>query len=237
MCSAPGMPSARLSGMAWTRTVSCCLMALLLATACARSVPRVTPPPDLSTTERDECEELARATEAQVQGASVWGWAAIGVLGGSLAGLAALFLANQSGDPAEAGVRAGGALAIGASLGGVIGAGQAIARNASARDAAYAEAMNVCLAPAILIRQLGPNNLEVARSLHALAHFYFRRWDFSRAEPLYARTLAIEEKGLGADAPELRVILGDYAELLRRIGRTEEAEELERRARALPRTW
>lgn len=210
---------------------------LLLATACARSVPRVTPPPDLSAAERDECEELARATEAQVQGSSVWGGAAIGVLGGSLAGLAAIFAANPSGDPGEAGAWAGGALAVGASLGGVIGAGQAIARNASARDAAYTEAMNVCLAPAILVRELGPDNLEVARSLHALAHFYFRRWDFSRAEPLYARTLAIEEKSLGTDAPELRVILGDYAELLRRTSRIEEAEELERRARALPRTW
>ena len=212
-------------------------MAVLLATACARSVPRLTPPPDLSTTDRDECEELARATEAQVQGASVWGWAGIGVLAGSLVGLAALFSANLSGDPAEAGAWAGGALAIGASLGGVIGAGQAIARNASARDGAYTEAMNVCLTPAILIRELGPDNLEVARSLHALAHFYFRRWDFPRAEPLYARALAIEEKSLGTDAPELRVILGDYAELLRRTGRIEKAEELERRARALPPTW
>ena len=80
-----------------------CLTVALLTTACARSVPRVTPPPDLSTTERSECEELARATEAQVQGASVWSWAAIGALAGSLVGLGALFSANLSGDPAEVG--------------------------------------------------------------------------------------------------------------------------------------
>jgi len=207
----------------------------LLTTACARPVPRVTPPSDLSTTERSECEELARATEAQVQGASVWSWAAIGALAGSLVGLGALFSANLSGDPAEVGPWAAGALAVGASLGGVIGAGYAMARNASARDAAYTEAMNVCLAPAVLIRELGPDSVEVARSLHALAHVYFRRWDFTRAEPLYARALAIEEKSLGTDAPELAVILQDYAELLRRTGRIEGAEGLERRARALPR--
>jgi hypothetical protein len=114
-----------------------------------------------------------------------------------------------------------------------IGAGLVGARNASVRKAAHAEAMNACLRPAILTRDLGPEHPEVVRSLHALAYRYYRQREFGRAEPLYLRALAIQERSLGADAPEVATILDDYAALLRQTGRIAEAEELEQRARAI----
>jgi hypothetical protein len=52
-------------------------------------------------------------------------------------------------------------------------------------------------------------------------------------EPLLARALAIQEKHLGVDAPEMATILDDYANILRRTGRAAEGEALEQRARAI----
>ncbi len=53
------------------------------------------------------------------------------------------------------------------------------------------------------------------------------------AEPLYKRSLAIWEKALGPDHPNVATSLENYVDLLRKMGRDEEAEKLEARAQAI----
>ena len=53
------------------------------------------------------------------------------------------------------------------------------------------------------------------------------------AAPLYAQALSIRERLLGVDNPALVPTLRDYAFVLRRLKRTQEAAELEDRATAL----
>src|SRR6266481_115913 len=55
----------------------------------------------------------------------------------------------------------------------------------------------------------------------------------TKAEPLYHRALAIWEKALGPEHPDVASCLGNYAGMLRNMGRSEEAEPLEARARAI----
>ena len=56
---------------------------------------------------------------------------------------------------------------------------------------------------------------------------------YSEAESLYERALAIREKTLGPEHPELATSLENYAALLRETARAEEAEMLEARAKAI----
>ena len=214
--------------------MSCCLIVALLTSACAVSGPRATPPETVSAADQEACERLAGKTEAQVQGGSVWAGAAMGAAVGPLVGATILAsgrgsISADEGDAAIAGVVLGALVAVG----GLIGAAVVVAKNAGVRNAAYAEAMDACLRPVLLTRELGPEHPELARSLHALAYRYHRQAEFATAEPLYARALAIQEKSLGTDAPEVATILDDYAALLRQTGRAVEAAELEQRARAI----
>ncbi len=53
------------------------------------------------------------------------------------------------------------------------------------------------------------------------------------AEPLVKRALAIAEKALGPDHPHVATALENYAALLRKTGRSTEADTLEARAKAI----
>ena len=53
------------------------------------------------------------------------------------------------------------------------------------------------------------------------------------AEPLYKRSLVVREKALGLDHPDVAQSLENYADLLRKTGRDDEAKELEARAKAI----
>ncbi len=53
------------------------------------------------------------------------------------------------------------------------------------------------------------------------------------AEPLYRRSLAIWEKALGPEHPAVATSLENYAALLRKIGRADEATETEARAKVI----
>jgi hypothetical protein len=55
---------------------------------------------------------------------------------------------------------------------------------------------------------------------------------YAEAEPLYQRALAIREKAFGAAHPDVGETLRDYAELLRRMGRTGESAQMLTRAAA-----
>jgi hypothetical protein len=53
------------------------------------------------------------------------------------------------------------------------------------------------------------------------------------AEPLYQRALAIREKALGLEHPNVATCLENYALCLQAMERSQEAEPLEARARAI----
>ena len=73
----------------------------------------------------------------------------------------------------------------------------------------------------------------MATSLNNLAFLYWSQGKYAKAEPLYRRALAIREKALGPDHPDLAQSLENYAALLRQTGRSAEATEMEARAKAI----
>jgi tetratricopeptide (TPR) repeat protein len=70
----------------------------------------------------------------------------------------------------------------------------------------------------------------VATSLNNLAALYDTQGDYAKAEPLYKRSLAIREKALGPDHPNVATSLENMAVLYRATKRDKEAQELEKRA-------
>jgi eukaryotic-like serine/threonine-protein kinase len=82
-------------------------------------------------------------------------------------------------------------------------------------------------------RSLGPDHLAVAASLRVLANVHRDQRRYQEAEPRYARALDIYDRAMDRPDPSVRELLLDYAQLLRALGRTGEAEALERRAAAV----
>ncbi|MEE8286945.1 MAG: tetratricopeptide repeat protein, partial [Gammaproteobacteria bacterium] len=56
---------------------------------------------------------------------------------------------------------------------------------------------------------------------------------YGEADPLFARTLTIQENFLGPENPDIVPTLEGYASLLRATDRADEAERLELRAAAI----
>ena len=73
----------------------------------------------------------------------------------------------------------------------------------------------------------------MATSLNNLALLYDAQGKYAEAEPLHKRALAIWEKALGPDHPNVATSLRNYAALLRKTGRSDEAAALEMRAAAI----
>ncbi len=73
----------------------------------------------------------------------------------------------------------------------------------------------------------------MASSLNNLAALYQTQGRYAEAEPLYQRSLAIVEKALGSEHPDVATSLENYSTLLRETGRGSEAVKLEARARAI----
>ncbi len=69
--------------------------------------------------------------------------------------------------------------------------------------------------------------------LHNLAVVYRAQGKYAVAEPLYKRSLAIWEKALGVDHPDVAASLNNLAELYRLQGRYAEAEPLYKRSLAI----
>ena len=78
-----------------------------------------------------------------------------------------------------------------------------------------------------------PDQPRVAGSLSMLAQLYVFQKKHEDAEPLYRRGVAILEKSLGPNHPDLAPTLEAYALLLRDLKRPAEAKEMEARAVAL----
>ena len=73
----------------------------------------------------------------------------------------------------------------------------------------------------------------MANSLNNLAELYRAQDRYAEAEPLQKRALAIREKALGPDHPNVAKSLENYAAVLRKTGRTTEAAKLEAQAKAI----
>jgi len=75
-----------------------------------------------------------------------------------------------------------------------------------------------------------PEDPRLTVTLNNLAGLYWDRGNYGAAEPLYERSLAIREKALDPDHPDVAQSLENYAALMRKTGHDDEAVKLERRA-------
>ncbi len=73
----------------------------------------------------------------------------------------------------------------------------------------------------------------MAVAVNNLALLYYLQGEYAKAEPLYRRSLAIWEKALGPAHPYVAASLENYASLLRKTGRADEAADMEARAKAI----
>jgi tetratricopeptide (TPR) repeat protein len=89
------------------------------------------------------------------------------------------------------------------------------------------------LACAEYIDEQGSACLEAARLLNQTAEYLGERAQYSAAEPMYRRALAIREREMGDEQPQTATSLNDLAGLLQDQGNYAEAEPLYRRALAI----
>jgi tetratricopeptide (TPR) repeat protein len=73
----------------------------------------------------------------------------------------------------------------------------------------------------------------VGTSLNNLDELYRTQGQYTAAEPLYMRALAIHEKAFGSRHPDVATCLQNYAALLWQTNREAEAAEMGARARAI----
>ena len=74
---------------------------------------------------------------------------------------------------------------------------------------------------------------ETGRLLNNLGYYLDDRAQYEEAEPLYQRAIAIDEKTLGPEHPDLATKLNNLANLYQHQGKYEEAEPLFKRALAI----
>ena len=79
----------------------------------------------------------------------------------------------------------------------------------------------------------GDDHLEVAVNLHNLAALSCAKMRWEKAEILYTRALEIREKHLGDKHADLLPILKNYAIMLRKIKRDDDAKAVEERKAAI----
>jgi tetratricopeptide (TPR) repeat protein len=73
------------------------------------------------------------------------------------------------------------------------------------------------------------SQVEEADILIEQARQYLDQGRYDEAEPLYKRAIAIREKALGYKHPDLLMVLTNYADLLRKMSRGDEAARLDAR--------
>lgn len=78
-----------------------------------------------------------------------------------------------------------------------------------------------------------PDPLKLAENLTSLAGLQFQQGIFANAEPLLRKALELREQEFGSDSVELADSLRDFAKLLKKLGKTEEAEKHYQRAKVL----
>jgi tetratricopeptide (TPR) repeat protein len=80
---------------------------------------------------------------------------------------------------------------------------------------------------------LGAHHPNLALGLNNLALLHYEQGAYLEAQALLRRALAIEEEAYGRDDPALIVTLENYARVVRELGRTAEADELDARVQTL----
>ncbi|MFB3092736.1 MAG: tetratricopeptide repeat protein [Dehalococcoidia bacterium] len=73
----------------------------------------------------------------------------------------------------------------------------------------------------------------MATTLRNLGALYQDQGKYAEAEPLFERSLAINEKALGSNHPRVATALENMTELYKKTGRLDEAKRLEARAKAI----
>jgi tetratricopeptide (TPR) repeat protein len=79
----------------------------------------------------------------------------------------------------------------------------------------------------------GPDDARMVPAVSTLCNVYDAKRDAGSAEPCHARMISLEEKEYGATSPRLAMELGAEARVLRELGRTSEAANVEARAQSL----
>ncbi len=97
----------------------------------------------------------------------------------------------------------------------------------------YTEAEKQWVAAVKEAERSAPPDLPVGVSIMALERVYEAQGRYAEAEPLIKRALAIWEEALGPEHPHVATALENYAALLRKTGRDNEAAKLEARAKAI----
>src|ERR1044071_9650317 len=82
-------------------------------------------------------------------------------------------------------------------------------------------------------RELGPNDLEVAKTLNTLQDVLVRLGNLREAEPLCRQALTIRETALGPHDTSVAISLNNLAEILRATNRYTAADPLYNRAVAI----
>jgi hypothetical protein len=80
---------------------------------------------------------------------------------------------------------------------------------------------------------VGKDSAEVGSVLDDFSSMYLDEGKYADAEPLFARLIAVEEKVFGADAAILAETLPKYAQVERKLGHNQQADQLEARAKEI----
>ena len=97
-------------------------------------------------------------------------------------------------------------------------------------EARYDEAEKIFLACVSDAENFGESDERLPLSLNNLAWLYRLQGKYAEAEPLYQRSLAIREKALGPEHPDVAQSLNNLALLYKAQGKHAEAEPLDQRA-------
>lgn len=86
---------------------------------------------------------------------------------------------------------------------------------------------------AIQEETFGAEHINVSDTVYRMALMYKLQKKYLKSEPFFLRALSIREGILGPEHNEVGEILANYASLLRRMGRKDEAKKMEARAKAI----
>ncbi len=101
------------------------------------------------------------------------------------------------------------------------------------QQARYGEAKKWWFAALEEAENFGPDDQRLATSLNNLGLLYQTQGKYAQAEPLYKRSLAIWEKGLGSEHPQVAIGLNNLAALYQAQGRYAQAEPFFQRSLAI----
>lgn len=84
-----------------------------------------------------------------------------------------------------------------------------------------------------ILEKVDPGHIETAAVLEQLAELYEVQGKYAATELILHRSLAIKERALGPGHPQVMLVFKDLLEFYRRIGKHDEARQLEERAQAM----